>query len=137
MICHPPPPQEPCFSEGCGFDGGDCFDSTKFPSTSPWANCSLETVCRLLYRDGHCDVQCNTPSCLFDGFDCSPPPQCVGGALCERGVGDGVCDPACSTLECPYDSLDCDKQNFVSMSLRVKIMQCYCTLHAIIVMICF
>ncbi len=117
------PLQEICFTESCNFDGGDCFGRVQHPTPSPWANCSAEAVCRLLFSDGQCDVQCNTPGCLFDGFDCAPPSQCAQESTCLSRLDDGMCSPECNTLECPYDSKDCGDQELVSILKN-------CTLHS-------
>ncbi len=117
------PLQEICFTESCNFDGGDCFGRVQHPTPSPWANCSAKAVCRLLFSDGHCDVQCNTPGCLFDGFDCSPPSQCAQESTCLSRLDDGMCSPECNTLECPYDFKDCGDQDLVSILKN-------CTLHS-------
>ena len=76
----PSPPSHPhtltqpeCLVQAeCGSDGGDC--SAFPPPTNPWQSCPQEEHCRSVFADGQCDVACNTPDCLFDAGDCTPPP---------------------------------------------------------------
>lgn len=55
-----------CNNHACGWDGGDC--SLNF--NDPWQNCSQALECWKYFGNGHCDSQCNSAGCLFDGFDC-------------------------------------------------------------------
>ena len=73
-----PLPQLECFTSACSYAGdAKCFTSPRRPN--PWANCNNSYHCPLKFNNGHCDVQCNTTACLYDGNDCDPPvntPSC-------------------------------------------------------------
>ena len=109
--------QEQCFRESCNFDGGDCYARPNM--TNPWVNCSLASTCIPLYRNGQCDVKCNTPDCLYDGLDCIPSVDisCPIAMTCAERVGDGMCSNECNTAECPYDAIDCQGDEFVSAAI--------------------
>ena len=65
------------------------------------------------YKDGKCDVSCNTAECNYDGGDCLP--SCPQKDECVQLIGDGRCSSECNTQECPYDHLDCEgTTDFVS-----------------------
>ncbi|KAM7536077.1 hypothetical protein Aperf_G00000093698 [Anoplocephala perfoliata] len=77
-----------CDRFACGFDAGEClYSSHRRPIISPkseqgkrlskalpWANCTVihknGIPCHLRFGDGKCDRECNSESCLFDGWDC-------------------------------------------------------------------
>ena len=69
-------------------------------------NCSAKA------RDYHCNPECNTLACDFDGGDCSlginPWRNCTVPG-CWRNFADGKCDMSCNTAECLFDGRDCEK----------------------------
>ena len=62
-----------------------------------------------MFLNGVCDEECNTETCLFDGWECMSVGQCVEEAECKRLTGDGQCQSHCYTTACPYDGLDCSQ----------------------------
>ena len=67
--------------------------------------------CKKKAGDYHCDQECNTFACDFDGGDCSlglnPWRNCTIPRCWER-FGNGQCDPQCNTAECLFDGRDCE-----------------------------
>uniref|UniRef100_A0A8C6QHG6 Neurogenic locus notch homolog protein 3 n=1 Tax=Nannospalax galili TaxID=1026970 RepID=A0A8C6QHG6_NANGA len=68
-------------------------------------------ACQAKRGDQHCDRECNSPGCGWDGGDCSlnvgdPWRQCEA-LQCWRLFNNSRCDPACSSPACLYDNFDC------------------------------
>ena len=107
--------QYSCYNDACSYDGGDNCPLNP-NSTDPWAACSLKQTCRRVYKDGNCDVSCNTKDCLYDGGDCSP--ECPIKDRCHALIGDNQCTEECNTQQCAYDFEDCGgTPNYVSLTI--------------------
>ena len=97
------------FNAGCDFDGGDC----SLGVTGPWANCTASLRCWELFKNNECNEECNTPECLFDGYDCGrevKPCNPIYDAYCQTHYANGHCDYGCNTAECNWDGLDCENE---------------------------
>ncbi|XP_048661022.1 neurogenic locus notch homolog protein 4 isoform X4 [Marmota marmota marmota] len=94
-----------CSGPGGNWDGGDC--SLGVPD--PWKGCPSHSRCWLLFRDGQCHPQCDSEECLFDGYDCEPPPSCTPAydQYCRDHFHNGHCEKGCNTAECGWDGGDC------------------------------
>uniref|UniRef100_A0A8C2VC98 Neurogenic locus notch homolog protein 4 n=1 Tax=Chinchilla lanigera TaxID=34839 RepID=A0A8C2VC98_CHILA len=94
-----------CSGPGGDWDGGDC--SLGVPD--PWKGCPSHSQCWLLFRDGQCHPQCDSEECLFDGYDCEPPPTCTPAydQYCRDHFHNGHCEKGCDTAECGWDGGDC------------------------------
>lgn len=92
--------------------------SKYFWVTPPWSapnpsQCEVKD-CGMKYHDNHCDRECNTLACAFDGGDClqgtgNPWAKCHSPMSCWAKFKDGNCDAECYTQDCLYDGHDCDK----------------------------
>ena len=69
-------PQMKCFTEACGFDGGQRFCLPNTTNSDPWEDCPKSDLCRELLNNGVCDPNCNTRQCLFDSYECVPQLEC-------------------------------------------------------------
>lgn len=65
-------PQEECFNEKCGFDGGEGFCLPPGNVTDPWSDCPEASLCRKVSENGDCNPECNSRDCLFDSYECIP-----------------------------------------------------------------
>lgn len=82
----------------------------------PWMNpneCQIKD-CGSKHHDRHCDQECNTLACAFDGGDClqgtgNPWAKCHMPMSCWAVFKNGNCDAECNTQDCLYDGHDCDK----------------------------
>lgn len=97
-----------CNTYECSFDSLECTYQMR-----PYQNCSVirqGVRCYELFNNSRCDKACNTEDCLYDGFDCFPPPkQCNRNyeKYCSEHFADGDCDKGCNTVECDWDGGDC------------------------------
>lgn len=61
----------------------------------------------------HCDEECNTFACQFDGNDCSlginPWRNCTAQINCWEVFMNGRCDEVCNNPQCLFDGRDCEK----------------------------
>ncbi len=78
----------------------DHFDACWEACSDPFDTFTCPTYS---YLDGKCDDACFTPSCNFDGGDCSQLCECQNSSL----LTNGVCDVACNTTACDYDLYAC------------------------------
>lgn len=100
--------QQKCNNYECNWDGTTCSLGIK-----PWSNCTTITksgkACYEVFKNGHCDQECNTGSCLMDGFDCKKPtPSCPRNSFCAKRFADTYCDKDCNIPACLDDGLDCN-----------------------------
>eukprot|EP00727_Mastigamoeba_balamuthi_P014777 m51a1_g9925 putative peptidase c14 (1275) ;mRNA; f:497-6537 len=121
-----------CYSEECGWDGGDCNSTECSPGCTmamvtnsvcdlPCAtvNCGFDTFachalcwerCReAMVNDTHCDADCFNPTCQFDGDDC--PARWCSSSCPDTFVHDGQCNPECFSESCGWDGGDCARWN--------------------------
>uniref|UniRef100_A0A3B3ZAP4 Uncharacterized protein n=1 Tax=Periophthalmus magnuspinnatus TaxID=409849 RepID=A0A3B3ZAP4_9GOBI len=97
-----------CNNYECDWDGGDCSLNWK----QPWINCTASVPCWNLFKNGHCDKECDNPGCLFDSFECLEdiPEPCYD-KYCADHYDNGYCDQSCYTEACGWDGLDCSKDS--------------------------
>ena len=58
----------------------------------------------MLYKNGHCNEECNIKQCNFDSLDCNF--NCL--EYCDSNLlGNNICDIQCNTTDCSYDFGDC------------------------------
>lgn len=85
--------------------------------------------CKEKQGDHHCDEECNTYACEFDGNDCSlginPWANCTAPIKCWEVFMDGECNEVCNTQACLFDGRDCQK----SLQQCNPIYDAYCQKH--------
>lgn len=85
--------------------------------------------CKERQGDHHCDEECNTYACEFDGNDCSlginPWANCTAPINCWEVFMDGECNEVCNTQACLFDGRDCQK----SLQRCNPIYDAYCQKH--------
>lgn len=73
-----------------------------------WKTCQIyeecSKSCMELGGNGNCDLECFTPKCLWDSFECEG--ECAEGCLISS-LADGFCNQACNRKECNWDHGDC------------------------------
>ena len=117
-----------CYVEDCDWDLGDCDRmprgerySVDFLETSSWGYGEGEFWCEwfrcadYMVSDGHCDAECYTENCEFDGGDCEDQKDSETKGFCspfckDRWIGDNFCDAACYNEACNWDCGDCNVQ---------------------------
>jgi Notch-like protein len=102
--------QAKCNNFECNWDGTTCSLGIE-----PWSNCTTITSsgrpCYEVFENGQCDKECNTGTCLLDGFDCKKPtPSCLHNKYCAARFADTRCDKECNNKGCLEDGLDCNIQ---------------------------
>lgn len=74
----------------------------------------IKKGCREKQADFHCDEECNTYACNFDGNDCSlginPWRNCTAPIKCWEVFMDGKCNEVCNNPQCLFDGRDCEKK---------------------------
>lgn len=79
--------------------------------------------------DRHCDEECNTYACEFDGNDCSlginPWRNCTANIRCWEVFADEICNEECNNPQCLFDGHDCEK----SLQPCNPIYNAYCQKH--------
>lgn len=74
----------------------------------------IRNNCPLKRGNMHCDEECNTYACDFDGNDCSlginPWANCTAPTKCWEVFMDGVCNQDCNNPQCLFDGRDCEKK---------------------------
>ena len=64
--------------------------------------------CLSKFGNGHCDIDCNTYECRFDGGDCNVNfAESVCPIGCNNVFANGQCDPVCNIKPCLWDGNDC------------------------------
>lgn len=86
--------------------------------------------CKEKQGNRHCDEECNTYACEFDGNDCSlgipnPWANCTAPIKCWEVFMDGECNEVCNTQGCLFDGRDCQK----SLQKCNPIYDAYCQKH--------
>jgi Notch-like protein len=99
------------------FTGFYCESEVSPFRDNPWKACNSAAFCYERFGDGHCDPDCNSKACLFDGMDCRFP-SASGAAdrncnemyesYCAANYANGRCDSGCNNAECAWDGLDCE-----------------------------
>ncbi|GMR47479.1 hypothetical protein PMAYCL1PPCAC_17674, partial [Pristionchus mayeri] len=89
------------------FTGSFCDDTVPLfnPSLSPYAKCPSPLHCSSVYGNGECNQECNSPECLYDGYECLQQPVCP--KYCRELASNGICDDLCKGEECRFDGGDC------------------------------
>lgn len=99
--------------------------SVKKPIPEGYEYCDMSLNCNLLAADGHCDPQCNTANCNFDGFDCMQESfQILDSAtntFCNLNYNNGVCDEKCNNTFAGFDGEDCLAPKFSSDRVKLEI----------------
>lgn len=74
----------------------------------------IKKGCKEKRDDFHCDEECNTYACDFDGNDCSlginPWRNCTAPIKCWEVFLDGKCNEECNNAQCLFDGRDCEKK---------------------------
>ncbi|KAF5404651.1 hypothetical protein PHET_01936 [Paragonimus heterotremus] len=118
-----------CFLQDCGgqAEKQDCNAWLSCLSNQTASAQHVFSSCVSKFQDGHCDEQCNTAACHFDGFDCLQDlEKCPEWNYCKTRYGDGVCDGVCSIGACGFDGGDCTglrQSNMPRLMSRVRIPQ--------------
>lgn len=85
--------------------------------------------CKEKQGDHHCDEECNTFACEFDGNDCSlginPWVNCTAPIKCWEVFMNGECNEVCNTQACLFDGRDCEK----SLQKCNPVYDAYCQKH--------
>lgn len=74
----------------------------------------IKKGCKEKRGDKHCDEECNTYACDFDGNDCTlginPWRNCTAPINCWEVFMDDKCDEVCNNAQCLFDGRDCEKK---------------------------
>lgn len=106
-------PKFPFFNCIClpGFLGPRCDIKAPIVSYTPEAPACNPPQCRNKIGDGHCDKECSSKECQYDGGDCTfkreDPWKNCHRQDCRVRFNNSQCDPQCATAECLYDNFDC------------------------------
>ncbi|CAL8083409.1 unnamed protein product [Calicophoron daubneyi] len=108
-----------CFFQNCSSaeEINDCSDWSECLSKVKTQSHVINGTCVERFHNGHCDLECNSLACHFDGLDCvkdnSPPVE----QTCAELYADGICQMECFKAASGFDGGDCADQAIKALNL--------------------